>query len=193
MGALFHTWQRLAIPNLEHCYGWQWPPDLRNDKPVFRITRAEHCCVLLGIAEYFCQSPPMAVPAITGTPEDWGRVAAALKKRRNELGLTQLQVSERSGASVAVVQVAEGASQQNGAMSLSKAAAISRALGWESDAIECILRGEEPVEVGEREEVVDLAEAVANLSIAVLALQQRVRELEDESSQGSGGRGPQPR
>jgi transcriptional regulator with XRE-family HTH domain len=76
-----------------------------------------------------------------GLNEDWQAVADAINARMTELPLTQRELAERSGVSVATlreVQHAKAARRR----STHLLSAISTALGWPEDQLRLVLAGE---------------------------------------------------
>lgn len=82
----------------------------------------------------------MPGPTVTGTPQQWERVATAVQQRRLDRGMNQ----DDLGVSKAVASALENARQE--AYSRATLMKVSRALGWTADSIEKILTGDEPVE-----------------------------------------------
>lgn len=78
------------------------------------------------------------------TTDEWARVGAAVRERREGLGLTQLQLATQAGVSESMVRVLETArrtSYRGGNLR-----AIARALNWPDDAIDRVLAGRPPDE-----------------------------------------------
>lgn len=86
----------------------------------------------------------MAIPSISGTSEEWQRVAVAVAGRRHELGYTVAEIcgsveNRISDATWSKLESGRGPSMSRRALNVA-----SRALGWSSDSIERILAGQEP-------------------------------------------------
>ncbi len=77
-------------------------------------------------------------------PDAWKRVAAAIKKRRSELGYNQAQVYGANGPSLPTLrnlETAAGLTYRDDTL-----ASLERVLGWAPGSISAILNGEEPTE-----------------------------------------------
>jgi transcriptional regulator with XRE-family HTH domain len=72
--------------------------------------------------------------------EDWQAVADAVNARMSEMDLTQRQVSDRSGVSVATLREIQHATTSR-RRSVRTLAAISRALDWHDEYLTGVLRG----------------------------------------------------
>lgn len=71
--------------------------------------------------------------------DGWAAVAAAMKTRMAELGLTQFDVAARSGVSLATVrEMLSARDRQRSPRTLS---AVSKALGWPTDRLAAIVQG----------------------------------------------------
>ena len=71
---------------------------------------------------------------------DWKALAVAVRQRRDELGLTQEQVTERDGPSVATVRLIESAGRDR--YQHFTLAALERALDWPKGRCRAILAGQ---------------------------------------------------
>lgn len=74
--------------------------------------------------------------------DDWDRLGAHVKDRRDELGLTQAQVQERGGPSPASIRTLESGRAKS--MSRSKRRDLERALEWRPGSVDEVLAGGEP-------------------------------------------------
>lgn len=103
----------------------------------------------------------------------WEDVAAAVRRRRSELGLRQNELADRAAVDVSTLRNIEHVRRESyDPVTLAK---VSRALGWETDAIDRILAGEEPVE--RRDSSVPGTE-LAETNRLLGTLEARVREIE---------------
>lgn len=118
----------------------------------------------------------MAQPVLRGTPEQWQRVADAVRRRRHYLNMTQAELAAAAGLSTAVIQVIEGAKQPNGTIAVRTATSLSYALKWDGDGIRAVLEGDRLVEHSKdsdavttelRDRMVDILVGVSKLSPAV--------------------------
>ena len=80
------------------------------------------------------------------TGRDWSRLAARVRERRDELGLTQEDVRAAGGPSTATMRLIEGALQE--AYQLAIITRLERVLEWERGSARRILDGGEPVLAG---------------------------------------------
>lgn len=106
--------------------------------------------------------------------EAWTRLAGAVRSRRDELGLTQVELATKAGISEPTLRVIEGARRR----SYQKATlrALSQALGWTPDGAQRILGGEDALEAGaQRTETETEVEA---LKAEVAKLQERIANLQ---------------
>lgn len=99
----------------------------------------------------------------------WADVAKAVNDQMNERGVTQRELSDLSGVSVATLRKIQGGGEQK--RTRSTLAAISRALGLADDHLWRISRGETPDASPEGGELAALRAEVADLK-------QRVEVLE---------------
>ncbi len=109
---------------------------------------------------------------------DWAAVATVVNDRMSALGLTQRELSERSGVSVATLRkIQQGDDQHRSATTL---AAISRALGLTDDYLRRIASGMTstgPGAPGDR-----VPERLESVEAQLAQLQERVAALEASSS-----------
>jgi hypothetical protein len=111
-----------------------------------------YCCTLLGIAKYFCEDDPVAPRSITAEPDDWQRVADAMRARRLNLGIKAEDVVTRSkrhdarGVSLSTYGHLENVDQVSYTERTLRAASLG--LGWAPDGITQILKGETPAGTG---------------------------------------------
>ena len=103
--------------------------------------------------------------------EAWKAVADAVNVRMSELGLTQRQVSDRSGVSVATLREIQHATNRR--RSVRTLAAISRALDWQEDHLTGVLRGARAPAVPSRETADVLALVLERLD----AIQRELERL----------------
>lgn len=75
--------------------------------------------------------------------EAWTRLAGAVRARRDELGLKQVELAERAGLSEPTVRVIEGARRSSYQRSTLRA--LATALGWTPDSADRVLRGDQPL------------------------------------------------
>ena len=104
---------------------------------------------------------------------NWDAVAKVVNDRMRELGITQRELSERSGVSTATLrQIQQGMARQRSRATL---AAISRTLGFPEDHLRDIaLRGQTARDAGATTETSDLEELRGQL----LDLRKRVEAIE---------------
>lgn len=93
----------------------------------------------LDLAKPFCHYAGVAPPVVTAARDDWERVGQAIRARRLHLDIGQDQL----GISKAVASNLENGKQTSFARS--SLMRVSRALGWTSDSIERMVRGEDPI------------------------------------------------
>lgn len=105
---------------------------------------------------------------------DWQRLGAAVRARRNLLGLAQ----GKGGPSAATWRKVEGAQEYPYAERT--VSAICRTLGWPSDAFDRLLAGDDPdtlVEAaGPNEEDENLSDVIRDLAEQVRLLRQELRD-----------------
>lgn len=130
----------------------------------------------------------MPARRVIGDRSGWERVADAVVKRREALGLTAAQVVERGGdLSTSLLSLIENHHQD--VYLARKLAAVCRALGWTPDSIERILAGDEPVEatasdkparqsVDERLRTLERRLGITQADVASKTNEQRLAELE---------------
>ena len=82
--------------------------------------------------------------------EDWGRLARLAKQRRNDLGLTQLELASKASLSIDRIQSIENARVTS--YSPRTLAKLERGLDWEPGSIRAILAGDDPKPVAKRGE-----------------------------------------
>ncbi|MEW2421287.1 helix-turn-helix transcriptional regulator [Streptomyces nigra] len=80
---------------------------------------------------------------VTRDPEAWARLGAKIRERRESMGMSRRQLSERAGVSEKSIQVAEDGRTPRARWPQSLRL-IERALHWEPDSMLRILEGEEP-------------------------------------------------
>lgn len=112
------------------------------------------------------------------TTDEWARVGAAVRERREELGLTQLEVATQAGVSESMVRVLETARRTS--YRAGNLRSIARALSWPDDAIDRLRAGrpaDEPLAPPDERPLTERLEAleaeVARLR-AALAERQRM-------------------
>lgn len=116
------------------------------------------------------------------------RLAQAVKERREELGMTQQDLSNRSGVSVPTIRAVER--ERSGELSTRVIRALETALGWQHGSIAAIAIGEDPtladdnVSVLRRgpvtiTELTDIHETVATLE---KLLEQRMEEMKAQQA-----------
>lgn len=88
---------------------------------------------------YLCLTCPGLSQHDHGVPTDWNALAAAIRERRDELGLTQEQVAARGGPSTATLRLLEGALQTS--YRHRTYVDLDRALGWPSGHARAVLTG----------------------------------------------------
>lgn len=108
----------------------------------------------------------MPARTIQASPDEWQRVAEYAYRRRARLNLTAADVVDRAGGEISlkIVSMIENARQTS--YLDKKLRSLSRALWGTDDAIDLILRGEEPVKASPEPADVepgDLAGRVADL------------------------------
>lgn len=82
---------------------------------------------------------PDAMHELEDRVPDWPALAQAINDRMQETGMTQRELAERSGVSVATLRRIQSAFPQR--RSPVTLAAISRALSWPDDHLRDVLRG----------------------------------------------------
>ncbi|MGH3443267.1 MAG: helix-turn-helix domain-containing protein [Nitriliruptorales bacterium] len=103
----------------------------------------------------------------------WEEVAAAVRRRRGELGIQQNELAELAAVDVSTLRNIEHVRRTSyDPVTLAK---VSRALGWETDGIDRVLAGEEP---RERPEPVPADTGVTETARLLGALEERVRAIE---------------
>lgn len=138
----------------------------------------------------------MAVPSLSGTPEQWKRVRDAVVARRNSRRprLTQAALGQAAGISTATVQTLEAAKPPE-AMAIATLESISVALGWTPDSIARLLGGADPIEAEgvSAETLADrldryeaeqstISRSLAELAEGLEALTQRLNALQPAQS-----------
>ncbi|MDP7732704.1 MULTISPECIES: helix-turn-helix domain-containing protein [Mycobacterium] len=76
------------------------------------------------------------------SPMSWATLGIAVRDRRNELGLSQADVTTRGGPSVETLRAIEN--NRAGRMSHKLRRALERAIEWESGSVEAVLDGSPP-------------------------------------------------
>ncbi|OBB94636.1 hypothetical protein A5779_19510 [Mycolicibacterium peregrinum] len=69
----------------------------------------------------------------------WDKLAVAVRNRRTELGLTQIEVGERGGPAVETLRAIEN--NRAGRLSPRLRRTLERAIEWESGSIDAVLEG----------------------------------------------------
>ena len=109
---------------------------------------------------------------------DWSAVARVVNDRMNTLELTQRELSERSGVSVATLRkIQQGDDQRRSATTLT---AIARALGLADDQLRRVANGSIPANGADSAE--GLPERLESLEAQVVQLQERVAALESSDA-----------
>ncbi len=110
---------------------------------------------------------------------DWAAVAKVVNDRMKALDLTQRELSERSGVSVATLRkIQQGEDQRRSATTL---AAISRALGLADDHLRRIASGSARPAAGHSGED-RVPERLESVETQLAQLQERVAALEDRTA-----------
>ncbi len=110
---------------------------------------------------------------------DWAAVAKVVNDRMKALDLTQRELSERSGVSVATLRkIQQGEDQRRSATTL---AAISRALGLADDHLRRIAGGSARPAAGHSGED-RVPERLESVETQLAQLQERVAALEDRTA-----------
>lgn len=106
---------------------------------------------------------------------DWASVAKAVNDRMHERGLTQRELAERSGLSVATLRkIQHGQAQTRTRATL---ASLSRALGFRDDHLWRIaIQGQPPTETHDASDVDDLRAELADLRTRVQAIEVRLNQ-----------------
>ena len=113
---------------------------------------------------------------------DWQAVARVVNERMATLGLTQRELSEKSGVSVATLRkIKQGHDQRRSTTTLK---AIARALGLAEDDLRRVARGASGGGDGGRDE--GLAEQLRAVVGRVAELETRVTTLERDSTETQG-------
>jgi hypothetical protein len=89
------------------------------------------------------------------TGRDWERLAACVRERRTDLGLTQEDVRSAGGPSTATMRLIEGALQTSYQPAI--LARLENALGWRRGSVRRILAGGDP-EIADAEPVAAMAQ-----------------------------------
>lgn len=112
--------------------------------------------------------------------DDWQGLAGALTGRMKERGLTQRELAELSGVSVATIRQIQGAKRAR--RSPVTLAALSRALGWPDDHLRQVLRPHsEPTAANTPGGTAALAARLDAVDARVRDLDTRVKRLERRS------------
>jgi transcriptional regulator with XRE-family HTH domain len=102
--------------------------------------------------------------------EDWEAVSRAVAKRRNELGLTQEDLAERSGLSTSTVGPIERGERKH-RPGLRTLEALSTGLGWPPQYLDNVLHGRP------RQDTDEPATAEATLQSRIESLEQMLRKI----------------
>jgi transcriptional regulator with XRE-family HTH domain len=104
-----------------------------------------------------------------GVPEDWAAVARAISDRVRELGWRQRELAERSQVSLAVVREIQRHTVER-RRSRRTLEALSKALGWEPEHLDRVLRGQV-------RQARDYAASTVDLRSRLDSVEQRLDEI----------------
>ena len=107
----------------------------------------------------------------------WADVAKVVNDRMNERGITQRELAERSGVSVATLRKIQGGGEQQ--RTRATLANISRALGFSDDHLWRVSHGETPATAGSDSGLMALRADLADLARRVEALESRMAATAD--------------
>lgn len=107
--------------------------------------------------------------------EDWAAVAAAVKARAAEKGLTQQDIATKAGVSLSLIhEIAGGKERKRPRRTL---VVISRALDWPDDHLGRVLKGHPPAEGDVRPGDVDVQEELRAIREDMAKLMRRLDAL----------------
>lgn len=116
----------------------------------------------------------------SGMQQDWSALAEAINARMEERGVTQRDLAEHSGVSLATLQrIRAAVPQRRSPVTL---AAVSRALGWPDGYLRDVLRGSPGTTASEDS---DLAQRVDKLVTRIDDLDSRLRRVEDDQTEST--------
>ena len=107
----------------------------------------------------------------------WADVAKVVNDRMNERGITQRELAERSGVSVATLRKIQGGGEQQ--RTRATLANISRALGFSDDYLWRVSQGDTPATAGSDGGLTALRADLADLARRVEALESRTAATAD--------------
>lgn len=108
------------------------------------------------------------------TPDEWARVGAAVRTRREDLGMTQTELAGAARVSDTTVRVLETARRTS--YRAGNLRAIARALEWPDDAIDRIRAGLDPNEPLVAGDDRSLADRLAALEAEVARLRAELAD-----------------
>jgi transcriptional regulator with XRE-family HTH domain len=112
--------------------------------------------------------------------DDWHALAEALTARMRERGMTQRELAERSGVSVATIRQIQAAKTTPRARTL---ADLSRSLGWSENHLERIVRPTSAASQDSGESVSD-SRRIDAIATQLQDLTERVNALESTKNSG---------
>jgi transcriptional regulator with XRE-family HTH domain len=102
----------------------------------------------------------------------WADVAKVVNDRMAERGITQRELAERSGVSVATLRKIQGGGEQQ--RTRATLANVSRALGLPDDYLSRVSQGDKPAASGSDKELSAVRAELADLARRVEALESRL-------------------
>jgi transcriptional regulator with XRE-family HTH domain len=108
---------------------------------------------------------------------NWADVAKAVNKHMAERGMTQRELAERSGVSVATLRKIQGGTEQQ--RTRATLANISRALSFPDDYLWRVSQGETPAHAVPDDELSALRKEMSELARRVEALESRIAATAD--------------
>lgn len=144
----------------------------------FVVTQCEEALSLVGV---LVTSLPLCHSG--RVPDDWTRLARAVRERREALGFTQTEAVSRAEGAISISLWRNVEKEYHPPFSRPKLSAVCRVLGWEAESVDLLLKGGDPIEVAP--EPVEPPEPVltpAELTIQLAELRQRVEAIEQRTS-----------
>ncbi len=121
--------------------------------------------------------------AFEAAGDRWLAVADAIKERRDEIGITQLEGVARAGGHVGASTWSHLERGDKNSYERAKLRAVSRALGWSADSIERVIAGQLPVETTETGQEQELVARLYRVEETLRELLRRFQLLEERRQQ----------
>jgi transcriptional regulator with XRE-family HTH domain len=123
---------------------------------------------------------------IEAAGDRWQEVARAIKDRRDELGITQLEGVARAGGHVGASTWSHLERGDKTTYERAKVRAVSRALGWSFDSIERICGGQPPIDATDASREQELTARLYRVEETLRELLRRFQLLEERRQQQLG-------